>query len=202
MIQTIYFDLGNVIVFFSHQKMIRQIAETAGLSPQEVQSMLITNRGQIEHERGKVKTEELYAEFSRRGTRPFTFHEFIEAASDIFTPNTELFPIIEELKKRGIRLILLSNTSECHYNRVYSHYPILRLFDAHVLSYEAGACKPDPLIFRKALTLAECPKSNCFYIDDIPEYVTAARKTGLDSEIFTNVEALKKQLAARKIHIP
>ncbi|MBS0625341.1 MAG: HAD family phosphatase [Verrucomicrobia bacterium] len=201
MIKTVYFDLGNVLVFFCHKRMIQQIAEVAGLTVPQVQALLIQERVQEQYERGQIKTEELYTRFSRLSNRSFSLLEFVNAASDIFTPNVEIFPVIHALKDQGIRLILLSNTSECHFNRVYSHYPILRQFDDHILSYEAKACKPDPLIFKKALSIAQCHKSECFYTDDIHEYVASARKSGLDSEVFTGVEPLRKHLSDRQIKI-
>ena len=201
MIKTVYFDLGNVLVFFCHKKMIQQIAAVSGLSVQETRSILIEKKIQEDYELGKITTEQLYSHFAKLGNRSFSLLEFMEAASDIFTPNEEIFPVIRQLKDRKIRLILLSNTSECHFNRIYSHYPILRLFDRLVLSFEEGTCKPDPVIFQKALALAECSPSECFFTDDIQEFVGAARKSGLDSEVFSNVPILKKHLSDRKVFL-
>ena len=199
MIKTVYFDLGNVLVLFCHKKMIRQMAELSGLTPEEIHTLLIQKKVQEEYEKGKISTEQLYSNFARIGKRSFSLLEFMEAASDIFTPNEEVYPIVHSLKSQGIKLILLSTTSECHFNWIYSRYPILRQFDDLILSYEAGACKPDPLIFKKALSLAGCPKSDCFYTDDIHQYVAAARQEGLDSEVFTDAASLKKHLISRQV---
>ena len=199
--KTMYFDLGNVLVFFCYKKMIGQIAEVSGLSTPEVQELLLHKKMQEDYESGRIGAEHLYTQFARLGKRSFSLLEFFNAASDIFTPNEEIFPIVRSLKKQGIRLVLLSNTNECHFNRVYSHYPILREFDEMILSFQAGACKPNPLIFHKALAVAGCPKSECFYTDDIPEFIASARKVGLDSEVYSSVGELKRHLAERQIDI-
>lgn len=196
-----YFDLGNVLVFFCYKKMIQQISHVTALSSQQVQKLLIDDKMQEEYETGKINAETLFTQFARRSPRSFSILEFMNAASDIFTPNEPIFPIVRDLKKQNIRLILLSNTNECHFNRIYSHYPILREFDDLILSYEAKACKPNPLIFHKALAAAGCPKSECFYIDDIHEYVASARKLGLDSEVYSSTDELKKHLLARKVQL-
>jgi hypothetical protein len=37
---TIFFDLGNVLIFFDHQKMCRQVAHLSGLEEELVQSVM------------------------------------------------------------------------------------------------------------------------------------------------------------------
>ncbi len=199
MIQTMYFDLGNVLIFFSHEKMYSQLSELSGLPQKIVRAILFENDTQHRYETGKIDTEELYCYFQANSKKNFSLPEFTNAASDIFTPNEELFPIARALKAKQIRLILLSNTSECHFNYIYERYPILQEFDDWVLSYKTGACKPSPLIFEKALSLAQCPPQNCFFTDDIAEFVDAARKAGLDSEVFSGAETLKKHLSDRDV---
>lgn len=200
MIQTMYFDLGNVLVFFSHEKMYKQLSHLTELTPDAIRAILRDNQMLLQYETGKISTEDLYKHFFDASPRIFSFSEFTHAASDIFTPNEELFPIIKELKRQNIRLILLSNVSECHFNRVWSSYPILAEFNDWVLSYKAGACKPNPLIFEKALAIAECPHEHCFFVDDIPEFVEAARASGLDSEVFSNVATFKEHLKERGVY--
>jgi len=197
MLKTIFFDLGNVLVFFSHPKMYRQIAECTGLPEHAIRKILVDEKIQQYYESGQIDTAHLNEIFKSHSPKSFDQHALLAAASDIFSPNTSVFPLVEELKHRGLRLVLLSNTSECHYNRVHAQYPILKLFDDAVLSYKVGALKPSEIIFLHALSKAECDLKHCFYIDDIAEYVLVARKVGLDSEIYTGVPALKKALISR-----
>lgn len=196
-----YFDLGNVLVFFSHEKMYSQLSNLSGLPSLTIQSLLQKDKIQHRYETGDITTSELYHHFMQMSPKPFSLKEFTHAASNIFTPNEDIFPVVRGLKKQNIRLILLSNTSECHFNYIYENYPILSEFNEWVLSYKAGACKPDPLIFQKALTLAQCPTSDCFFTDDIHEYVQAARQAGLDSEVFSSVDNLKQHLADRRVFV-
>jgi putative hydrolase of the HAD superfamily len=120
----------------------------------------------------------------------------MEALADIFTPNIELFPLVEELKRQGSKLVLISNTNECHYHYAKKHYPILNLFDVNILSYEVGACKPNPKIFGRALKEV---KGKSFYTDDIPAFVKAGREAGLDAELFTDVPNLIHHLVQRRL---
>ena len=201
MLKTIFFDLGNVIVFFSHPKMFRQVAECTGLSPEEIQKILFEEKIQQFYESGQIDSSHFYQIFKTRSPKAFELQDLSEAFSNIFTPNTSLFPLVEKLKEKGLRLVLLSNTSECHYNRVYAEYPILHLFDEKVLSYEVGALKPSEQIFLHALSKANCDPQYCFYTDDIPEFIQGAKKVGLDCELFTVAPALKNALAVRGLPV-
>lgn len=196
-IKTVYFDLGNVLVFFSLPQMFAQLGHCTGLPPIQIKQLLFETELQELYEKGLIDTTYLYRALLKQSPRPFSLHEFMVSFATIFTPNTDLWPVIESLKKNNIRLILLSNTSECHFNYAYSHYPILHSFDHKILSFEVGTWKPDPLIFKKALHHAQCRPEECFYTDDIPAFIASARKTGLPGEIFTGVPNLKKQLQMR-----
>ena len=197
MLKTVYFDLGNVLVFFSFAKMLSQISSCSGLSVDEIKRSLIDHELQIAHETGRMDSVAMYRFFQSKSSKSFSLHEFIAALSDIFTPNTTLWPTIERLKKEGLRLILISNTCESHYNHLYSRYPILRLFDHKILSFEIGSMKPDARIFRKALSLAHCPPPQCFSTYNIPAFVQGARNAGLDAELYTDVPSRQKRLIQR-----
>ncbi|MBI3508227.1 MAG: HAD family phosphatase [Chlamydiia bacterium] len=197
MLKTVIFDLGNVLFFFDHGKMIQQIGTCCGINPDDLKKIFFQHQVQIAYETGQINSGDIHRILSTHASKPFTLHEWMAAASDIFTPNLSLWPVIETLKKRGMRLVLLSNTTDIHYNYLYSHYDILHKFDAKVLSYEVKAHKPQPLIFHKTLQQIHCAPNECFYTDDIPEFITGARKAGIDSEVFTDVSSLKKHLYDR-----
>ncbi len=191
---TVFFDLGNVLLFFSHQKMFEQLSELTQIPPEKLRHHFL-NRGIFsDYESGQIQTEEIYRILQSHSPRSFSLLEAMRAASDIFTPNQELWKLVELLKEKGSRLVLLSNTNECHFNFAYSRYPILKLFDEYVLSYQVGACKPDPAIFQRALQEA---RGQAFYTDDVPAYVKAARDTGLDAELYTEPPLLKQELEER-----
>lgn len=199
MIKTVTFDLGNVIVFFSFPKMVAQLSFCTGLTPEQIHHLLIEKNLRELYESGQINSEQLYQSFKQVASKPFSREALFYAASDIFVPNTQIFPILESLKKKGTRLLLLSNTSEAHFHFLSPRLPILNLFDDKILSYQVKASKPDPKIFQAALAKTQCKPSECFYTDDIPEYVAAAKTHGIDAELFTDVSQLKKHLTSRHL---
>jgi len=195
--KTVFFDLGNVILFFSHEKMCDQIALVCDLSKQEVWDILFSHHLGEKYERGTVSSQDLHTFFCKRSKKQIQFDDLMEAAGNIFTPNQPIFEIITKLKKNGHDLILLSNTCEAHFIYAQKNFPILGLFDHFVLSYEVKSVKPEPAIFTYALALAKNPKENCFYIDDTEGHIMAARTIGLDAEKFNNIPELEYHLKKR-----
>jgi putative hydrolase of the HAD superfamily len=78
-------------------------------------------------------------------------------------------------------------------------YPHLRHFHDLTLSYEVGALKPEEAIYRAALKQAGCKPEECFYTDDIPEFVEGGRRFGFDSVQFESREQLERELRSRRI---
>jgi glucose-1-phosphatase len=195
--RTLFFDLGNVLIFFDHQKMCRQIAHVSGLELELVEKMMHTFGDP--YERGHVTSQEIYDEVCRLAQKNLPFETVMHAVADIFEPNEPVISIATELKEKGHRLFLLSNTCEAHFNFAFSQFPFLKHFDGYVLSYQVGARKPEKTIYEKALEIAGCRNEECFYTDDILPYVESARSMQIDAEQYTDPQALTQHLHARGI---
>lgn len=196
-VKTIFFDIGNVLVFFSHETMFSQIASCANLPLSVIKDLFLNQHMQENVEKGKLSPEALYHLLLQKAPSPFPLEAFLQAASQIFRPNTPVLALVQRLKQEGKRLIFLSNTNAYHFHYLFSSIPEFHLFDDRILSHEVRAMKPEPAIFAKALALANCPPEECFYIDDIPEFVASARQVGLNGEVYKNPETLERHLRER-----
>ena len=150
-------------------------------------------------ESGLIEPEDFVRQLSAHLNFRGDYARFCEIWSSIFLPET-LVPesLIEGLKKR-YRLVLLSNTNAIHFEMVRQNYPLLRHFDAFVLSYQVGAMKPSPLIYERAVQAAGCKPEECFFTDDIAAYVDAARQFGVDAVQFQSAEQLERELSSRGV---
>lgn len=197
MIRTFLFDLGNVLLHFSHDRMCAQIGALCGRSGPDVRKLLIDSGLQWDFERGLVSDVEFCRGLGAAADFTFELDTLKRAGSDIFVLNEPMLPILDALKARGHRLVLLSNTSIAHFEFVEREYDVLERFDDFVLSFKVGALKPDRAIFEAALKAIQCDPEDCFYTDDIADYVEAGRTFGLQAEVFTDHAALLEQLRRR-----
>lgn len=197
MTRTMLFDLGNVLLFFSHERMWRQIAEVLDVPPGDVREILFESHLEADFERGHVGETEFRQCFERLAGHTVDVEVLRTAASDIFELNAPIVPLLDRLRSAGIRLVLLSNTNETHIQWVKRKFDLLDRFDDFVLSYEVGALKPEAAIYEAALTKIACRPEECLYTDDLAGHVEAARRFGLDAELFIDVETLRGQLRER-----
>ncbi|MBI1346218.1 HAD-IA family hydrolase [bacterium] len=182
--------MGNVLVHFCHDRMCRQIGDLCGRTGREIQQLLMESGLQWNFERGLISPAELHWQVQELVQQSIPVTELVQAASDIFELNEPIVPVLDSLRRQNYRLVLLSNTSVWHFEFIRDRFDVLDRFDAFVLSFEAGAIKPEPPIFEAALRTIHCEPQAAFYTDDIARYVEAGRTYGLHAEIFTDVPTL------------
>ena len=123
---------------------------------------------------------------------------FCEYYSDIFSVNKEVVDLLPKLKKT-FTLVLLSNTNIIHYEYGWKHFDFLRYFDNIVVSYEAGAVKPEEKIYKAVETITKKKPGEHFFIDDIQLYVDAAMELGWNGTRFAGYKSLLIELINRGI---
>ncbi len=197
--KTLFFDLGNVLLFFSRVRMFEQIGQLLKLPSHVIQKELVENGLGDQYERGDITSQTFHQRLCALAEMPVKFEDLLEATSNIFTPNWSMLPLLDELQRKGHHLLLLSNTIDAHFSYAQRHYwELLRLFDGFILSYEVGAMKPEEAIYRAALTRTSSPASSCFYIDDIPEFIEAAARVDIPGVVFTGFDPLVDTLKERE----
>jgi putative hydrolase of the HAD superfamily len=84
----------------------------------------------------------------------------------ILHPHGEVIEALRKLRKRGLKIGILSNTDE-HEIRYLPRSPLISLVDSVALSIDAGLMKPDPEFYRYLLAkLGDIPPSQAIYVGD------------------------------------
>lgn len=194
----LYFDLGMVMVTFSLERMCRQMAAAAGVSPQAVRHVLLETPLQTAYETGRLSTREYYEEFCRLTHSQPDCDALVWAATDIFELNYPIVALASQLRQAGYRLGVLSNTCVSHWEHCYGRFRFLRdCFSVHALSFELHVMKPDAEIFLAAAKLAGVAPAEMFFVDDLAGHVVGARAVGVDAVQYTTVAELAAALRTR-----
>ncbi len=199
MIKAILLDLGNVIVPIDFRRCHAAFSEVSALPPQEIPARLRPTGLSERFETGRITPEEFAGEVCVALGMQVSYPQFWEIWSAIFLPDPLLSEGLLEGLRRRQRLVLLSNTNAVHFRMAQERYPLLRHFDEFVLSFEVGATKPSPAIYRAAVARVGCRPEECFFADDIGKFVEAARREGIDAVQFQSQPQLQAELAARGI---
>ena len=105
--------------------------------------------------------------------------------------------ILAELRRRGHRLIALTNWSAELFPTVRHRLPFLDDFEGIVVSGEEGLAKPDPAIFRVLLDRHGVVPDETVYVDDVDRNVVAAANLGFRAYHFTDAESLRAHLVGQ-----
>ncbi|MCA9054485.1 MAG: HAD family phosphatase [Planctomycetaceae bacterium] len=201
MIRTLLVDLGNVLVPFSHERMCRQIGDLVGLDGAVVHAAIFDSGLLPPFERGEIDAAEFQRGLEQSLSVRFETEALHRAAGDIFDLSLPMRPLLDQLRHQGYRLVMLSNTCTVHYDWLRSQCDVFAPFHALVLSFQVGAVKPEAGIFQRALEVIHCDPEECFYTDDIPAYVEAARRFGLQAEVFTDPASFREQLRGHGVKV-
>lgn len=199
----VFFDLGNVLFSFDRDRAFRHMASICG-APTAVVRAAVEESGLHESlECGRIDWAGFHAEFSRLTGTATDPAALAHAASDMFTFNVEMLPVLAGLERAGCPTGILSNTSLIHWQHLLGggHAILPGRFAHHVLSFEVGAMKPDPAIYAAAAARAGVPPGRIFFCDDIPAHVEAARRAGWDAEPFTTAARIIAALAGRGLNL-
>src|SRR5207245_8944767 len=82
-----------------------------------------------------------------------------------------------------------------------ARFPFFRIFPIPIYSYQVGASKPDPIIYRKTLQACAVRAEEAVYIDDIAEYAAAAARLGMTGIVFQSPEQLRSEFRGLGIQI-
>lgn len=184
-IKNIVFDLGGVIMTLDPAEALRRF-KALGLSDAERYLDSYTQSGIFGHlEEGKITAEDFRSKLSSLTGHELTFdeckHAWLGYRKDVPQRNLDL---LKELRAKGYRLILLSNTNpfmmdwalNCEFDGKGSS--LNNYFDALYLSYRLGIMKPAPDFFRQVLDNENILPEETLFVDDGPRNVEAAGKLG------------------------
>ena len=203
MIKAAIFDLGNVLLNFDHQIIIRRMEKYVA-SPDVLRWLTRDIRQLIrDFDTGAIAPREFYA--GLRDTLNFgdslSSEDFARLWSEIFWKNDELLALITPLGRK-IPLHMLSNTNSLHIDYAREAFPeVFEPFQTVTLSYKEGTRKPDPEIFRRTVKAANTEPEHCVYFDDIYKYVTSARHIGIKGHQYVSVQGVRDVFSMYGIEI-
>lgn len=196
-VRMVLFDYGNVLEFVEHRRSAVRLCEGTGCDPDVLLRRFLEPHGPLEQlETGRIDGDEFRRIAGEAVGKTFTDVDFLDRFNDMFVMRDDTIALMKALHGR-YRLGLLSNTSEPHFRATISKHPCYGLFDQVTLSFQVGALKPDPAIYRDALEKAAgISAEQILYLDDIPAYVEAARNEGMQALVYDRAGEVAEQLRA------
>lgn len=196
MIDTIIFDIGNVLLDFDYMKEFRKLfgddmAEAiANISIRKPEVWVEMDRGVLSYDEAVNLIVQSAPQWEK---------EIRLAVQELYN-NVDSFPYaadwVKHLKEKGYKIYILSNYGEKPFADSKIHMPFLQYVDGQLISYEIREVKPNAAIYQAICDRFAIEPSNAVFIDDSAANIAGAKAFGLNTILFTDYQDAVKQLQA------
>ena len=195
MINTVIFDIGNVLAQFCWKEMF----ESFGLQGEDferVADATVRNDAWNEFDKGLLSTEEIIDIFAEKAPE---YRRYIEKIFEDPTLMIAQFDYAKDwilaLKARGYKVYILSNWSKPTYHAcLENELNFLPLVDGAVFSFQEHIIKPEKRIFEILCERYAILPQEAVFLDDNEANVVSARAFGLHTIHFQNYAQGKAEL--------
>lgn len=189
----LFFDIGGVLLSngWGHESR-QKAAEHFGYDHHSVEPLhnFIFNIYEI----GRISLDEYLDRTVFSKPRDFSKQDFKTFMFDQSEELPGFLPWLKNWKKenQAFHIIAINNEGkELNEHRIQK-FGLHECFDAFASSCIVGMRKPDPEIFKLAMGLAQTEPQNCYYFDDRPMIVHAAKKLGMNAHHHREFSETKK----------
>ncbi|MCJ7801503.1 MAG: HAD family phosphatase [Candidatus Marinimicrobia bacterium] len=193
MINTIFFDIGGVLLNIHPERTIKQLSTLTNLTEKEIVNAFPED-AHHKYERGEITDLEFYNEvkYNLPVSNNLTEEQFWNTWSLLVGEETEVVKIMNSLTTK-YPVWLLSNTNPYH----ILEEERFKLFDkitGGIYSFEVGSRKPEEDIYLKALEIAGTIAEKSLFIDDLIENVEKARYLNMNAIHYKSIDDLHEKL--------
>ena len=195
MIDTIIFDMGNVLIDFRWRALYHEMGLTGERFERMAQATVL-NPVWNEFDRGNWSDDQMLEAFIENA--PELEDVMRDMMSERFTGLLKKFDYTDEwldgLKSAGYRIYILSNFSRKGFTECAKELDYVSKADGAVISYTVGMIKPEPQIYRYLLDTYDIRPERAVFIDDSEVNIRAAEEFGINTILFTDKRSADEEL--------
>jgi FMN phosphatase YigB (HAD superfamily) len=188
--KNVIFDVGNVLLAWDPRALVRRFADSS--DQEAVQHGIFLHHNWLELDRGDLEEEQAVTMFSARLALPAgEIRDLMLAAKVSLTPILDSISYLDELSASGVSPYCITNMARSTFEFVRRRYSFWERFKDIVVSADVRLVKPDPRIYRHALSKFGIDARETLFLDDKDENVEGARAVGLEAVKFTSAAELR-----------
>ena len=179
-IRAVIFDLGGVLVRTENRAPREQLANSLGMTYEEISHVIFDSESARLATLGKITTQAHWENI--RETLKLSPEEFSRVRVAFWSGDSLDENLVDYIRSLRLqyRTGLLSNAWDNLREIIESRWKISDAFDEIIISSEVGVAKPDPRIYHMTLNRLEVAPQEAVFVDDFIENVEAACSAGLN----------------------
>ena len=192
-IDTVIFDIGNVLMRFSWLEYVEPLWEPKMV--ERVTKAIFGDGRWDEMDRGIMNEEEIVRSFVAADPEIekeilYTYDHCLDSLHRL----DYAVPWVREVKEKGRKALYLSNYSRLLFEGKPEVLDFLNEMDGGVFSYRVGSIKPEARIYEILTQQYQLSPERCVFIDDRAENLEAAEAAGFQTILFTGYDDARKAL--------
>ena len=191
----IIFDLGKVLVDFDYTIAAQKVAARSAKAPGDLHAFLGSSPLLVQYESGELTRLQFYELIRAAIGFQGELKEFGAYFAEIFTEIPGTIALHTELRRRGFKTYIFSNTNDLAIEHVRNDFPFFAHFDGYIFSYEVGGMKPQPKIYEAMEAMTGKRGADLIYIDDRAENIAAGAARGWRAILHESPEKTRAALA-------
>jgi epoxide hydrolase-like predicted phosphatase len=191
MIKGVIFDWGGVLIDHSTKIVVDYCANKLNVEPLDLAYAYCPYDESIQ--KGEITESELWKKVSTHlNIQPLEYDILEQAFEKAHKRKPEMIQLIDDLKTKGYKTALLSNTLMPMVNFYHKHYD--GILDETVFSCVEGLMKPNELLYKITLEKVNFKPEETLFIDDKLPNIFTARHIGMNTIHFKNSEQAIKDI--------
>ncbi len=195
MIKNLIFDVGRVLIDYSHQNVLKPMGLSLEETEQICNKIFDTDIWQQEFDRGLLTVEEVAEKLVARSPEYEEGIRFALAHPERMpVPRVEVRKRVETLRKLGYKTYYLSNYSTYFFDIHAKQTEILKYMDGGILSARIHYIKPEKQIYEALFEKYNLNPAECLFFDDRKENLQGGKEAGMETFYVENEQQLIKKL--------
>lgn len=179
------FDMGNVLLGFNDERLLSAFIDDEDDKKLVEKELIWSEEWQL-GDKGLIDEDEFMIRVNAR------LPERLHGQAELVYKNWHkmmlsipgAFEYVKQLKGEGKRVFVLSN-APLRFSELEKLYPeLFSLFDGIVVSSREKTIKPEDRIYQILLERYSLKPEECYFYDDLPVNIEAAKRNGIDGEVF------------------
>lgn len=175
--KAIIFDIGNVVLEWQPEHILRSVFSVANLPLLLEQTFLSPEW--LAYDQGLISTKDLKEQLADKLECSNTAIEaLLQSVVVALRPFPEMIELLSRLKGLGYTIYALSNMPQDIFLSLFEQHKFWSLFDDIVISSQIKLIKPDPAIFEFVLSKHRLKANECIFLDDSAANIATANDMG------------------------